>query len=391
MDDTGMTSQVFEAAVPRARPVTAARRAGPAAAAGRRTRVLCITPLGFDGRGGIDRLYRYMRERPTEREDLDIRYVASRGQKPGLLWLPAFPWHFARIAVLLAVWRPDLVHINYANGGSLVRKLAIAALARLLGRPLMIHLHCVFPSDDVRRGRLAGRMALALARAAAHVVAIGSRAERDFLDVAGIAPDRVHVIPNGAPDIGVGLALPKRNGTVDVLFAGEIGARKGTMVLVEALGRLRDRPGWTCTVAGNGDVAACRARIEALGLAGRVRVTGWVASDVVHDLMRRADIVVLPSAREVMPMSLIEGAAAGTALLATPVGEVADLIADGENGFLIDRDPDHLAARLAALIDDPALLGRMQLASRRIYEARFGLEVFSDRLHALYGLAAGRR
>lgn len=351
---------------------------------GRRWRVACVTPLGPDGRGGIDRLFRYVRERPADDGEFEIRYLVSRGEAPGLLWLLTFPWHLARIAGVLATWRPDLLHVNYANGGSVPRKLAVAGVSRLMGCPLLLHLHCVFPSADLDKGKPGARMALALARTASHVIAIGRRAERAFVDVAHIDPARVHVVANGVPDIGEGLAIPKRNAALKILFAGEIGPRKGTSVLIEALARLRDVPGWTCTVAGNGAVEECRASVRELGLSGRVDVLGWRSSDAVHRLMRDADVVVLPSAREVMPMSLIEGAAAGAALLATPVGEVPDVVEDGTNGFLIDRDPGRLADRLRLLLDDRDLLSRMQSESRRLFEARFRLDVFVEHLHAVY-------
>ena len=346
-------------------------------------RVLCITPLGFDGRGGIDRLFRYVRELPPER-DLDVRYMVSRGATPGNRWPLVFPWHLARIVGALLVWRPDLLHINYANGGSLVRKVIIAAVARLLGIPMLMHLHCVFPSEGARRKSLAGRAALFLARSAAHVIAIGHKAERDFIDVAGLYPARVHVIPNGAPDLGIAVSLPKRHAKVEILFAGELGPRKGPTFLIEALARLKDNDGWRCTIAGNGDVAGCRRLIEDLGLVNRIQLTGWLPAAQIHDLMRAADVVVLPSAREVMPMCLVEATAAGAVLLATPVGETGDVIVPGENGFLIERNPETIATRLRQLIGDRDLLARMQLASRNSYERQFRLDLFVERLSHLY-------
>lgn len=358
----------------------------------RKRRVLCVTPLGLEGRGGIDRLYLYLRRtEAAEAGDTAVRYLFSRGEAPGALWIPMFPARLASFAAVMATWRPDVVHVNFANGGSLVRKWAMIRVARLFGCPVIIHFHCVFDTASVRAGRLVGRLMTDICRSAAEVVAIGQAARRDFIVEAGVDPARVHVIANGAPDIGSDLPLPKHHDTVEILFAGQVGPRKGTSVLVAALAALRDVPGWTCTIAGDGDVEACRAEVRAAGLDGLVRITGWIASDGVHALMRRADIVVLPSDREVMPMSLIEGAAAGAALLATPVGEIRDMIEDGGNGFLVDRRPETLADRLRRLLDDRDLLARMQVASRERYEASFRIEVFAARIRALYRWAVPGR
>ena len=368
------------------RPAESGRRAPP-----RPRRVLCVTPLGLHGRGGIDRLYLYLRglQGPVS-GDLTVRYAYSRGEAPGPLWIPVFPWRLARFAAVMATWKPDLVHINFANGGSLLRKLAMVRVAGWFECPVVVHFHCVFPVADVEARRPAGRIMLAICRAAAGVVVIGGEACRNFVDHGGVPPDRIHVIFNGSPDIGAQVPLPKPRAPVRILFAGQVGARKGTAVVVAALAQLRDLQGWTCTIAGDGKVEACRAEIAAAGLGDRVSVTGWLAAEGVHALMREADIVVLPSEREVMPMSLIEGAAAGAALLATPVGEIRDVVLDGQNGYLIDRDPDTLAGRLRGLVADPDALARMQLASRALYDRSFRIEVFAARIADLYRSALFR-
>jgi glycosyltransferase involved in cell wall biosynthesis len=99
---------------------------------------------------------------------------------------------------------------------------------------------------------------------------------------------------------------------------------------------------------------------------------------------------VLPSLSENMPLSLIEGACAGAALVATPVGETGSIVRDGENGLLVERDPGALAAALRGLIADPARLRRMQVASRRVYERTLTLDALGARLRTLYAEVGGR-
>lgn len=106
--------------------------------------------------------------------------------------------------------------------------------------------------------------------------------------------------------------------------------------------------------------------------------------------MREADIVVLPSLAENMPLSLIEGACAGAALVATPIAETRAIVRDGENGIIVARDPEAIAAALRGLIADPARLRRMQVASRRVYERNFTLDALGERLRALYAETARR-
>jgi glycosyltransferase involved in cell wall biosynthesis len=364
---------------------------GPARTAARALRVLCVTPAGPEGQGGIDRLYRYLREagRLTPAEGIDLRFVAGRGSGAGTAgWALGFPARAAGVAALAARWRPDVVHVNFATGGSLLRKWALARIARAFGARVVIHFHGQFPLADGTARDLQGRLFLALCRLASRVVALGPVSRERFAVRAGVAPERICVVPNGIPDFAPGATLPKPGGPVRILLAGLVGEHKGVPVLIEALARLAQDPAWTCTVAGNGEVERCAGLAAAAGLAGRIAFTGWIDPDAMHRLMREADLVVLPSLSENMPLSLIEGACAGAALVATDVGETRSILHDGVNGVLVRRDPEALAAAIGGLIADRARLGAMQVASRRIYEADLGLDAMADRLKAVYAAAA---
>ena len=100
-------------------------------------RVLCVTPFGPSGKGGIDRLYLYLRDL-VERygmPDVDLRFARARGSAAGNAWMASFPLILGEFAWTLARLRPHVVHINFATGGSLPRKFAILKLARLFGAP----------------------------------------------------------------------------------------------------------------------------------------------------------------------------------------------------------------------------------------------------------------
>ena len=88
-----------------------------------------------------------------------------------------------------------------------------------------------------------------------------------------------------------------------------------------------------------------------------------------------------------LPLSLAEGACAGAALVASPVGNVSEIVRDGENGRLVARDPAALADCLAGLIADRGALGRMQVAARRHYEAALTIEAFAAHLGGVYAEA----
>lgn len=353
-----------------------------------RIRVLCVTPSGLAGRGGIDRLYLYLRTAGTADAltGIDLRFGAARGAAPGPLWPLAFPARLLALAAQMRAFRPDIVHINFANRGSAVRKLAVLHLAERFGARTIVHLHDSLPEGSLARRGRAGRLFLSICSRADRVVVLG-RAAAEAVARHGVPTAKVRVLLNGIPDFAGDLTLPKpAREPVPLLLAGKVGDHKGVGVLIDALAILRDRGihGWRCTIAGDGTIDVFRAKAEQAGLADRIHFTGWVGADAVHALMREAAIVVLPSRAEALPLSLAEGACAGAALVSTPVGNVAEIVRDGETGRLVEREPQALADALAALLTDRTGLGRMQVAARRRYREALTIDAFAAGLRALY-------
>jgi len=351
-------------------------------------RVLCVTPYGIDGRGGIDRLYFYLRQfhDPQALAGIELRYFAARGNAPGALWTVAFPWRVLLFVAQALLWRPNVVHLNFATGGSVVRKYALLRIAKLFGAATVIHFHGQFSAADLAAWSPWRRLFIRLCRQADRIVVLGTCYRHAFIGLLGVPAHKLVIVPNGIPDFAADVSLPKpRRAVMELAFLGEVGIRKGTDILLEALVLLRQRTvAWSCVVAGNGDVAHFRSMAGALGLGDQVRFTGWVDAETVHRLARDCDVVVLPSRSDALPLTLLEGACAGAALVATPVGEIPDIVQDGVNGLIIEAAPAALAAALQRLIERPDELGRMQAASRRVYVERFRMAAFAAALRALY-------
>ena len=174
--------------------------------------VLVATPAGGTGQGGIDRIMTSLRTE-LERQGavgLDVRFAATRGSGHVAL----SPLYLARFCLLMLfarlTGRVDVVHINLSVLGSTYRKLVVAAWARVLHIPYVLHLHGAqyqaFWNDD--RPWLS-RLIRNMFENAAQVIVLG-RIWRDF--VAGRAPgatDRIVIVPNATevpkrPHVGGG-------------------------------------------------------------------------------------------------------------------------------------------------------------------------------------------
>jgi glycosyltransferase involved in cell wall biosynthesis len=188
-------------------------------------------------------------------------------------------------------------------------------------------------------------------------------------------PARTRVIPNavdpaevemGDPglDIRACLGIPP-----DALVAGVVGRlspEKGQSFFLRALAAARARiPGLVGILVGDGqDRRVLETEASALGLKGSLHFTGHVSSMAAY--YRAMDLVVMPSLSEGMPNVALEAMLFGRALVATSVGGIPEVVADGVTGRLVDpRDPGGMAGAVCALLEDRELLRRMGQAGRQ--------------------------
>jgi glycosyltransferase involved in cell wall biosynthesis len=183
----------------------------------------------------------------------------------------------------------------------------------------------------------------------------------------GVDAARVSVLPNPAPVLPV---LPPReelrasfgmNGAT-LAFAGRLTAQKALEVALEALAGVDDV---ALLIAGEGDRRGpLEAKTAELGLGSRVRFLGAVPRERIVELFRAADATVLSSSWENFPHTVVESLAAGTPVLATATGGVAEVVRDGVNGLLVPSgDPEALAAAIRRYLGDEELRARLRDAA----------------------------
>jgi glycosyltransferase involved in cell wall biosynthesis len=179
------------------------------------------------------------------------------------------------------------------------------------------------------------------------------------------------VIPNGVAVPPSPAARPARDVPV-VISVTRLQAPKDTTTLVRALG-LVERP-CRCLVVGDGPE---RASVEAAIAAqdGRAPVELLGDRSDVGELLADADVFVLSSRSEGMPLSILEAMAAGLPVVASSVGGIPELVRDGETGRLVPPGNEgSLATALEETLDDPELRARLGAAGRRRVVDHFSVE-----------------
>jgi glycosyltransferase involved in cell wall biosynthesis len=139
------------------------------------------------------------------------------------------------------------------------------------------------------------------------------------------------------------------------------------------------------TLAGDGPDRAELAQLADALAPGRVRFRGWTAGRELVDLYATAECLVLPSASEGFPTVVGEALACGTPVVASRVGGVPELVADGDTGWLVPPGDDKaLAERLRFALSHPDVLAAMRPRARKAAERRVSPPVIAAELRAAF-------
>jgi glycosyltransferase involved in cell wall biosynthesis len=352
----------------------------------RLARVVHVGPDRTRG-GGMAAVMRDMLCSPlAERYTLDL-IVTYRGREPvGRTLL------FLRSLVQLARWcRGDgrrLVHVHTAIRGSVYRKALAVAVASAAGRPVLLQVHAGAGDIDAFAARLTPwrrRLLGAGVRRADIVVSVSSAGARRFGELFGV--DDVRVVPNAAPPLPAVAAAPAAaaNGRPPraLYIGGFRNPAKGGAVLIEAVpALLAASPHVEVVFAGSGEpppglAALCESE-------PRVSWHGWVDGDAKHDLLSTCDVFVMPSLSEGLPVALLEAMSYGRPVVATDVGGIPDVVADGREALLVPAaDPQALSDGVSRLLADAEARDRLGEAARERVRAFDRDEVYG-RIASLY-------
>ena len=304
-----------------------------------------------------------------------IRLSSGRRQafKAGLLAMAGYVITSLAYCLRLAQsWRPDLIHVHFAVPAGA----AAWALSRLTGIPYVLTAHL----GDVPGGtpEKTGRwfqwiypLTPPIWKSAARVVAV-SDFTRQLAQKA--YPVAVQVIPNGVDLQSLAPGEIQPHDPPLVVFAGRFMAQKNPLQVVRALNELPHLP-WRCAMLGDGPLRAeVEAEIERSKLGDRFTLTGWIKPEEVLDWFRRADILLMPSLSEGLPVVGVQALAMGLAIVAGRVGGFVDLVEDGQNGRLCDPlDAACFAQALGEVLSDQNRLLAFRQRSRQL-ASRFDLD-----------------
>jgi len=304
------------------------------------------------------------------------------------------------LAMTAAAGGADLVHSHtwYAN-------LAGHLSSLLYGVPHVMTAHSLEPLRPWKAEQLGGGYALSswcertAIESAAAVIAVSQGMAADIrASYPAVPADRVHVIYNGIdanqyrPDhgrdaldrFGIDPAEPS------VVFIGRVTRQKGLPVLLRAAEWI-DPSAQLVLCAGQADTAELQAEVTGLvehlraSRSGVIWLPGMLAKSEVIQILSHATVFVCPSEYEPLGIVNLEAMACGCAVVASAVGGIPEVVADGETGQLVPPgDEGALATAVNAMITNPAVAAEFGARGRKRAVAEFSWDKIAAQTERLY-------
>ncbi len=353
-------------------------------AKGKTSKLLNVVMFGpcLSEKGGMGTVQKHIVRSVTQ--DIKIKHIATwTGSKNTIViflkGLLLFIYKLLRNQV-------DLIHIHVSERGSFLRKSIIATVAFIFSKPVIMHTHgCEFhifyDSLPIPLKYLLNKVL----QNCACVIVLSESWKQLYQEKCGLSPNKVLVRYNPVvtPEI-----IPSKVNSEKIVFLilGKVNERKGVFDLLHALSELspETRKNVELIIAGSGEVDKAIALTKTLDIESLVRFTGWVNYQVRDQLLAEADVFVLPSYNEGLPMALLEAMAWKIPVITTPVGGIPEVIEHNQTGFLVEPgNIKAITASMLSLIEDESLRDKFGKAA---YEKASLLDIknYSKEIHNLY-------
>lgn len=237
--------------------------------------------------------------------------------------------------ILFNIGKIDIAHIHMSYKGSFYRKSLIILLLKMFKKPIILHMHgsCFkeFYSDLSKFGK---KYCNHILNKADKIIVLSDSWKKYFSSI--VKQENIIVIKNS---VNVDQKCDKLKKTSECIFVflGRQGKRKGVYDLLKSAKELnRKYSNFKLIIAGDGEINEVNKIIREEKLDNIIVNKGWISAEERSTILENADVFVLPSYNEGLPMAILEAMSYGLPCISTNVGGIPEVITNMENGILID-------------------------------------------------------
>ncbi|WP_242038793.1 glycosyltransferase family 4 protein [Anabaena lutea] len=243
---------------------------------------------------------------------------------------------FKFIGVLLTQ-EVDIVQLEISQRGSAFRQAIMTFIAWIFRKPIIVHAHgSQFHEFYLGLSQWMQQLLSWIFGKCQRFIVLSASWQEFYTNTFGLKPEQVVVLYN---PVKVPSSVPHRADAqkVNLLFLGRVGERKGAFDLIRAFSLLPEQQKIKSSLimAGDGDLETAHNLVKTLNLEDYIKLPGWIGAEARDILLSQANVFILPSYNEGLPLAMLEAMAWELPVIVTPVGGISEIVIHGENGLIV--------------------------------------------------------
>lgn len=292
------------------------------------------------------------------------------------IWYAVYSYFFF-IWYMLFVRSVKIVHIQGAAFASFERNVFFVKVGKLFGKKVVMHMHCADFESYYNPSKHKQRIVDTINACDLYLVL--SDSWKQYFESIGVKSNIIKVLNNTITP-PVTKRVKRSTDILNLLYLGVIGQRKG---IYDILNALKDNKEMfegkvVLRIGGNQEEEKLQACINEYGLQGMVKFEGFVSGEKKIECLNWADVYILPSFNEGLPIGILEAMSYRHPIISTPVGGIPEVVKDGINGIMVKPgNVQEIAKAISAFVGDKRLVEEYGMHSMELVKPYLPETVFA--------------
>lgn len=292
------------------------------------------------------------------------------------IWYAVYSYFFF-IWYMLFVRSVKIVHIQGAAFASFERNVFFVKVGKLFGKKVVMHMHCADFESYYNPSKHKQRIVDTINACDLYLVL--SDSWKQYFESIGVKSNIIKVLNNTITP-PVTKRVKRSTDILNLLYLGVIGQRKG---IYDILNALKDNKEMfegkvVLRIGGNQEEEKLQACINEYGLQGMVKFEGFVSGEKKIECLNWADVYILPSFNEGLPIGILEAMSYRHPIISTPVGGIPEVVKDGVNGIMVKPgNVQEIATAISAFVGDKRLVEEYGMHSMELVKPYLPETVFA--------------
>lgn len=318
-------------------------------------------------------------------EDYDVRFIETYCEGNVIRKVSKALRAYFEFIYTTLVWKPNLVHVHTSFGGSFYRKALIIEMASLAKIPVINHVHGAEFDEFYRRKSQRKKKAIEkIYNKCIRTIALSEEWKKNLAEI--VPEQTISVVENYGilqEDL-IKEKFTKPNHKM-ILFLGFICERKGCLDIPAIVDQVcRKIPDARFIIGGSGEIEKVKQKLSAK-YKDNVEFPGWIRNEQKKQYLREADIFLLPSYNEGMPMAILDAMGCGLPIVSTEVGGIPKIVRQGVNGYLYKPgDSKNMACAIIEYLTDDEKRLKAGRESVDVIRKSYSLQQNIDKLERVY-------